>query len=169
MTLIQPDLERYPIPITEPHMSLTLTSWKEIAQYLNKGVRTVQRWERQMALPVRRPHGRRKGIVLALSDDIDAWLRSAYEDTSELDKLRTELASLKKENERLRDTMKRIVTPNGFADPDDPMTDELFWRRCAAAVERSAAIRLHTAEVMEMSRKLKAIWAMERGKAWPLS
>jgi hypothetical protein len=34
-------------------MSSTLTSWKEIGQYLGKGVRTVQRWEQQMGLPVR--------------------------------------------------------------------------------------------------------------------
>jgi hypothetical protein len=31
-----------------------LTNWKEIAQYLDKGIRTVQRWEQQMGLPVRR-------------------------------------------------------------------------------------------------------------------
>jgi len=31
-----------------------LNSWKEIATYLSRGVRTVQRWERELKLPVHR-------------------------------------------------------------------------------------------------------------------
>ncbi len=51
-----------------------LNSWKEIAAYLGKGVRTVQRWETQMGLPVRRL-GREGGeIVYALKSEIDAWI-----------------------------------------------------------------------------------------------
>jgi hypothetical protein len=51
-----------------------LNSWKEIATYLGKGVRTVQRWESQMGLPVRRL-GREGGeIVYALRSEIDAWI-----------------------------------------------------------------------------------------------
>lgn len=51
-----------------------LNSWKEIASYLGKGVRTVQRWEVQLGLPVRRL-GREGGeIVYALKSEIDAWI-----------------------------------------------------------------------------------------------
>ena len=32
-----------------------LNTWKEIATYMGRGVRTVQRWERELGLPVRRP------------------------------------------------------------------------------------------------------------------
>lgn len=56
-------------------MSSTLTSWKEIANYLGKGVRTVQRWEAE-GLPVRRPNARDHGIVSALPNELDAWLES---------------------------------------------------------------------------------------------
>ena len=31
-----------------------LDSWKEIASYLGRGIRTVQRWEREEGLPVHR-------------------------------------------------------------------------------------------------------------------
>ena len=31
-----------------------LTTWNEVASYLGKGVRTVQRWEANLSLPVRR-------------------------------------------------------------------------------------------------------------------
>jgi len=40
-----------------------LSGWKEIANYLGKGVRTVQRYERYMGLPVRRPAGKPSGSV----------------------------------------------------------------------------------------------------------
>ena len=49
-----------------------LDSWKEIAAYLRKGVRTVQRWERTENLPVRR-HG--QGSVFAYRSELDAWWR----------------------------------------------------------------------------------------------
>ena len=51
-----------------------LTSWKEIAAYLGKGVRTVQRWELQYGLPVRRPNEKAKGIVHATRPELDRWL-----------------------------------------------------------------------------------------------
>ena len=50
-----------------------LTSWKEIAAHLGKGVRTVQRWERELALPVRRPNNG-KHVVVATSEDLDQWV-----------------------------------------------------------------------------------------------
>ena len=52
-----------------------LNSWKEIAAYLGRGVRTVQRWEHDLALPVRRPRGRERSAVIALKPDLDKWLR----------------------------------------------------------------------------------------------
>lgn len=56
--------------------SARLESWKAIAAYLDRGVTTVQRWEREEGLPVRRhAHGVR-GSVFAFRADIDAWRRS---------------------------------------------------------------------------------------------
>ena len=55
-----------------------LTSWKEIACYLGKGVRTVQRWEQQFGLPVRRPNEKVKGIVHATRQDLDMWLHMQW-------------------------------------------------------------------------------------------
>lgn len=53
-----------------------LNSWKEIASYLNRGVRTVQRWESELGLPVRRPRGRNRSAVIAMRSEIDEWLKS---------------------------------------------------------------------------------------------
>jgi hypothetical protein len=44
-----------------------LSDWKSIAEYVGKGVRTVQRWEVQLGLPLRRTHpGRPKSGVMAV-------------------------------------------------------------------------------------------------------
>jgi hypothetical protein len=56
-------------------MQAVLGSWKEIASYLGKGVRTVQRWERHSGLPVHRPSGSSKGVVLAFPAELDHWAR----------------------------------------------------------------------------------------------
>jgi hypothetical protein len=53
----------------------TLQTWKEIASELNCGVRTVQRWERTLRLPVRRLGKRRRGRVVAFKDELQRWLR----------------------------------------------------------------------------------------------
>jgi hypothetical protein len=42
-------------PGIPPQQNAVFTSWKEIAAYLGKSVRTVQRWESEFRLPVRRP------------------------------------------------------------------------------------------------------------------
>jgi len=51
----------------------TLESWKEIAGYLGKGVTTVQRWEKEEGLPVRRHTHQSLGTVYAFPDELDAW------------------------------------------------------------------------------------------------
>jgi eukaryotic-like serine/threonine-protein kinase len=53
-----------------------LDSWKEIAAYLNRGVRTVQRWEQIAGLPIHRVPHEKKGGVYALSGELDAWWKS---------------------------------------------------------------------------------------------
>jgi hypothetical protein len=51
-----------------------LTSWKEIAHHLNKSVRTVQRWEQELGLPIRRPEKNDFASVLAFPEELDLWL-----------------------------------------------------------------------------------------------
>lgn len=59
---------------TEPRI---LSSWKDIANYTGKAVRTVQRWEHELGLPVRRPVNRpRKSVVMVKTSDMDAWMES---------------------------------------------------------------------------------------------
>jgi hypothetical protein len=54
-----------------------LNGWKEIAAYFGKGVRTVQRWEKELGLPVHRIGSAAGEIVYALPPELDRWQRSA--------------------------------------------------------------------------------------------
>ncbi len=50
-----------------------LDGWKEIAEYVGKSVRTVQRWEKEEGFPVRRVMSKKS--VFAYVDEIDNWLK----------------------------------------------------------------------------------------------
>jgi len=57
-----------------------LSSWKEIAAYLGRGVRTAQRWEAELQMPVYRPWGKDHSAVIAMKSEIDRWIKSrSYE------------------------------------------------------------------------------------------
>jgi TolB-like protein len=57
----------------EPRAATRLDSWKEIAAYLRRGARTVQRWEREEGLPVRRLLHEKLGSIYAYKHELDAW------------------------------------------------------------------------------------------------
>jgi hypothetical protein len=48
-----------------------LEGWKDISSYLNRGVRTAQRWK-EKGLPVHKHEA--TGTIYALSSELDAWL-----------------------------------------------------------------------------------------------
>ena len=60
-------------PHGEPEVVERLDSWKEIAAYLRRDVRTVQRWEARENLPVRRHLHDTLGSVYAYRHELDAW------------------------------------------------------------------------------------------------
>ena len=66
------------VPIADPAgmkmQRRILHSWKEIASYVGRGIRTIQRYEVQFGLPVHRLVGSSRSAVMAFSDEIDAWL-----------------------------------------------------------------------------------------------
>jgi CheY-like chemotaxis protein len=76
------DFERYGLfstPASACHRMrwrkpMILKGWKDIANYLRCGVRTVQRWER-LGMPVRRPAKHKHSAVVAITKDIDEWLK----------------------------------------------------------------------------------------------
>ena len=50
-----------------------LDSWKEVASFFRREVRTVQLWEKSEGLPVRRQHHKKLGSVYAYRQELEAW------------------------------------------------------------------------------------------------
>lgn len=92
-----------------PHL---LTSWKEIGQYLGKGVRTVQRWELEFGLPVRRPAAHSRHAVLAVPAELDAWAltRTRGPGAAASLSLHKELAAARQEIDELRRRVEGLET-----------------------------------------------------------
>jgi hypothetical protein len=71
---LRDDLKLESANTTNNEPSRVLSGWKEIAGYLGRGVRTVQRWEK-LGLPVRRPNAHLRSAVLTTTSEIDLWMR----------------------------------------------------------------------------------------------
>src|SRR5438067_7525176 len=56
-----------------------LESWKDIAAYLRRDVRTVQRWEQTDALPIHRHKRAHRPIPYAYKAELDLWWTSRSE------------------------------------------------------------------------------------------
>lgn len=54
-----------------------LDSWKEIAAYLGRDVRTLRRWEEERHLPIHRVPGGGRRAVFAFRGEIQSWLGKA--------------------------------------------------------------------------------------------
>jgi predicted DNA-binding transcriptional regulator AlpA len=52
-----------------------LNTWKEVARYVGRSTRTIQRWERNLGLPVHRPAGKLRTSIMAVTEEIDEWVR----------------------------------------------------------------------------------------------
>jgi seryl-tRNA synthetase len=93
------------------------SSWKEIAAFLGKGVRTVQRWEKTLGLPVRRPNGTASNVVVATENDLRRWMNEggdqairnqAESDARDIRILEDQLARLEQAHTRLEQALERI-------------------------------------------------------------
>lgn len=119
-----------------------LNGWKEIAQYLDRGVRTIQRWEKVYALPIHRPAGKDRAAVFALQDELDEWRTNAWKhaDSDDPAILRLRLQQLESEVRRIRATLNRLevrtpldVRPKTIMAVDD---NEAFRYTITKVVER---------------------------------
>jgi len=163
-------------PRAGPRMPNILTSWKEIGQYLGKGVRTVQRWEREAALPVRRQEPSRRA-VLALTEELDEWARSQRRGPSMplADSLRKEMIALREETSDLRRRLEVVekecsaFSPANGGDSRDGMTSSYTALQCRSQVIRGRAIRCrisYASTLCAMSEFGYSISAGEVQHAW---
>ena len=65
-----------PTHVAEPPVDERLDSWKEIALFLKRDVRTVQRWERREGLPVHRHLHHKRSAAYAYKTELNTWRES---------------------------------------------------------------------------------------------
>jgi hypothetical protein len=98
-----------------PVHSGVLNSWKEIATYLGRGVRTVQRWEAELQLPVHRPRGKNRSAVMAFRAELNDWL---FRTPLECDKEKNSDALLEIAQEMHELASKLFTAANSQAHPE---------------------------------------------------
>ncbi len=103
--------------------SPVLTSWKEISAFLHVTVRTAQRWERDLGLPVHRSRGKRGSAVLGFREELGAWLKALPVAGAQLNH---SAAELQQEPSRYGGT---LVT-------------DLFWKRPSRPVDRDKEVEV---------------------------
>ncbi len=128
-----------------------LDSWKEIASYLRRDVRTVQRWEKKEALPVYRHQHDKLGSVYAFRPELDAWFSSRLQSTASGAVLEPAATDGK---------LKMAVLPFGNlnSDPEqdyfsDGLTEEMITQITRLQPEHLAVIALSTAMHYKASNK----------------
>lgn len=138
-----------------------LESWKEIATYLKRDVRTVQRWAQTRSLPVRRLPGGEMARVYAFRSELDTWWNSRELAAPEVVPMPAPLPSIAvlpfanlsadKENEYFSD---------GLA---DDIIDALTRLRGLRVIARTSsfAFRGKEADVGEIGARLKVATILE--------
>ena len=120
-----------------------LDSWKEIASYLGRGIRTVQRWEREEGLPVHRLAHDKRGSIYANRDELDAWWESR------------------------RITLVTPATANAAVAPAPPRAERLTWSMALTswpALSSDARLIAYVSDGGDDSTSLQ-IWIQQIGGA----
>src|SRR5437763_1853261 len=131
------------------HSADRLDSWKEIASYLRRDVRTVQRWEKKEGLPIHRHQHDKLGSVYSSKAELDSWLNT-----------RQPVNESTSRPGGANDKIKLAVLPLGnlTADPEqdyfsDGLTEEMITQITRLQPERLAVIALSTAMNYKASNK----------------
>lgn len=116
-------------PLFQPANTLPpslLNGWQAIAGYLGKGVRTVQRYERDLQLPVRRPSGKIRGVVVACEIELQQWVSAGSTKSAEKLPLRSQaVADLKN---RVSELHRRCTEGHGLNESISDQCSTLAFR-----------------------------------------
>ena len=117
-----------------------LDSWKEIASFLRRDVRTVQRWEKKEALPVHRHQHEKLGSVYAYPEEFNDWFGKRQQSDATA------------EPPRHSDKIKLAVLPFGILGEEkqgdyftDGLTEEMITQVTRLQPEQLAVIAHNTA------------------------
>jgi len=91
-----------------------LNGWKEISAYVQRGVRTAQRWEAGRGMPVHRPALQDTRAVVSFSDELDVWIAGRFPDPlfqvhKNMNRLVWRTAELASQTRALQEQLKRSL------------------------------------------------------------
>lgn len=137
--------------MSDPNPLDRLDSWKEIASFLRRDVRTVQRWEKKEGLPVYRHQHEKLGSVYAYRPELTAWFTGRQQSGAAMEP---------PETGRADDKIKLAVLPfaslaenGGNAYFTEGLTDEMITEVARLQPEQLAVIARSTALHYNSSRK----------------
>ena len=111
-----------------------LDSWGEIASYLGREVRTVQRWETPEGLPVHRHEHKKKSTVYAYAGELDAWIKNRQpKDDPEADDAFARAQELSGADSAI-DVVESPVEPPAPAPTTDSVKTPAVGKRVVAAI-----------------------------------
>jgi TolB-like protein len=129
-----------------------LDSWKEIASYLRRDVRTVQRWEKKEGLPVYRHLHDKLGSIYAYRNELTEWFNTRQQSGSAV--------ATGSRNEGPAEKIKLAVLPfgnlSGAKEDDyfsDGLTEEMITQITRLQASELAVIARSTAEHYDSSSK----------------
>src|SRR5208282_1195494 len=134
------------LPIVTLEQDDRLDSWKELAAFLNRGVRTVQRWEHTEGLPVHRHQHAKLGSIYALKSEVSAWWDSRGAQLEP--KTAGERIVRKSSGEKRRLLVLPFVNLSGDAGQEylsDGLTEEMITRLACLQPDRLSVIARSTA------------------------
>ena len=129
-----------------------LDSWKEIASYLRRDVRTVQRWEKREGLPVYRHLHDKLGSIYAYRNELTEWFNTRQQSGSAV--------ATGSRNEGPAEKIKLAVLPfdnlSGAKEDDyfsDGLTEEMITQITRLQASELAVIARTTAQHYDASSK----------------
>jgi TolB-like protein/Tfp pilus assembly protein PilF len=129
-----------------------LDSWKEIASYLRRDVRTVQRWEKKEGLPVYRHLHDKLGSIYAYRNELTDWFTTRQQSGATV--------TTGNRDEGVPEKIKLVVLPfgnlSGAKEDDyfsDGLTEEMITQITRLQASELAVIARTTAEHYDSSSK----------------
>ncbi len=127
-----------------------LDSWKEIAAYLRRDVRTVQRWEKKEGLPVHRHLHDKLGSIYAYRNELTEWFTARQTGNSAV------AGRMDEHKEKIKLAVLRFGNLSGNKEDDyfsDGLTEEMMTQITRLQAPELAVIARTTAEHYDSSSK----------------
>jgi hypothetical protein len=121
-----------------------LNSWKEIASYLDRGVRTVQRWERELQLPVHRIGKGRRSPVYAVTTELNLWLQTTGNSDARKPRL---LPPIERSGKPIEDSHRLLASARALA---QTMIENSLVQRQQAEI-----LRMRVAQIRQLQSHLR--------------